>query len=264
MKRFVFLSLSLIIVILIPGCFSFPTQAPSSIQPAETPPVIGAFSSNPSAVNSNDTSTLLWNVTGANSVSIDQGIGMVDVAGSRVVSPATSTVYTISATNAAGTVTRSATTTVNSTPVPAAAPMPPLIMNAAIAAITPDDVKVNGWGFDSTMQPYSNDGPTSAYSVTFKRGQESLTNSVFTYATPGLAEYRYYGGYSRTGSYRAQDLHTLGEILAYSETFLPSSEFSDSTYSIRFVKNNVYVELGTISNFQELHTYAKLIIARIK
>ena len=197
-------------------------------------------------------------------MSIDQGIGLVDVAGTRVVSPAISTVYTISATNSAGTVTRSAMTTVNSAPAPAAAPPAPLIMNAATVAITPDDVKVNGWGFGSTTQPYSNDGPTSAYSVTFKRGQELLTNSVFTYATPGLAEYRYYGGYSRTGSYRAQDLHTLGEILAYSETFLPSSEISDSTYSIHFVKNNVYVELGAINNFQELQTYAKLMIARIK
>ncbi len=44
-------------------------------------------------------------------MSIDQGIGQVDVAGTRVVSPATSTVYTISATNSAGTVTRSSMTT---------------------------------------------------------------------------------------------------------------------------------------------------------
>ena len=57
------------------------------------------FSSTPSTINSGGTSTLLWNVTGANSVSIDQGIGLVDVAGTRVVSPAASTVYTISATN---------------------------------------------------------------------------------------------------------------------------------------------------------------------
>ena len=56
-------------------------------------------------------------------MSIDQGIGQVNVAGTRVVSPATSTVYTISATNSAGTVTRSAVTTVNSAPPPPA-PMP--------------------------------------------------------------------------------------------------------------------------------------------
>jgi hypothetical protein len=263
-KRFVFLSLSLLVLILVPGCITVQPTAPNPIQPVGTPPVIGAFSSNPSEVNSNGTSTLLWNVTGANSVSIDQGIGLVDVAGTRIVSPVTSTVYTISATNAAGTITRSATTTVNSTPVPIAAPTDPLIMNAATVAITPDDVKVDGWGFGSTMQPFSNDGPISAYSITFKRGQEFLTNSVFTYATTGAAEYRYYSGYTRSGSHRAQDIHTLGEILAYSETFLPSNPDNEATYTTRFVKDNVYVELGTINNFQELQTYAKLIIARIK
>jgi hypothetical protein len=64
----------------------------------------------------------LWNVTGATSVSIDQGIGQVAVAGTRVVSPATSTVYTISATNSAGTITRSTVTTVNSVSPPPPAP----------------------------------------------------------------------------------------------------------------------------------------------
>jgi hypothetical protein len=134
LKRFVFLSLSLLLLILIPGCFSFPAQAPNPVPPVSQPSVIifdqnsgkgsvmppvgisldiREFSSNPPAINSGGTSTLLWNVTGANSVSIDQGIGMVDVAGTRIVSPAISTVYTISATNASGTVTRSSLTTVN-------------------------------------------------------------------------------------------------------------------------------------------------------
>ncbi len=118
LKKFVFLSLSLLLLFLIPGCFSFPAQAPNPVPPVSQPSVIREFSSNPSAINSGGTTTLLWNVTGANSVSIDQGIGLVDVAGTRVVSPATSTVYTISATNTTGTVTRSSLTTVNPAPLP--------------------------------------------------------------------------------------------------------------------------------------------------
>ncbi len=118
LKKFVFLSLSLLLLFLIPGCFSFPAQAPNPVPPVSQPSVIREFSSNPSAINSGGTTTLLWNVTGANSVSIDQGIGLVDVAGTRVVSPATSTVYTISATNTSGTVTRSSLTTVDSAPTP--------------------------------------------------------------------------------------------------------------------------------------------------
>jgi hypothetical protein len=86
--------------------------------PVGTPPVIIAFSNNPATINAGGTSTLLWNVTGATSVSIDQGIGQVDVAGTRVVSPAKSTVYTISATNSAGTIIRSSAIIIVSAPAP--------------------------------------------------------------------------------------------------------------------------------------------------
>jgi hypothetical protein len=124
LKRFIFLSLSLLsLLILIPGCFIISAPAPNPTSPAGTPPAIIVFSNNPSTINSGGTSTLLWNVTGATSVSIDQGIGQVDVAGIRVISPAASTVYTISATNSTGTVTRSTVATVNSAPLPPA-PMP--------------------------------------------------------------------------------------------------------------------------------------------
>jgi hypothetical protein len=136
LKRFVFLSLSLLLI-LIPGCITVQTPSlnpvpslgtpsviifdPYSGKGSEgTPSVIGAFSSNPSTINSGATSTLVWNVSGANSVSIDQGIGQVNVVGTMLVSPTTSTVYTISATNATGTVTRSAVTTVNSASPPPA------------------------------------------------------------------------------------------------------------------------------------------------
>jgi hypothetical protein len=76
------------------------------------------FSSNPSTINAGGTSTLLWNVTGATSVSIDQGIGQVNVAGTRVLSPTKSTAYTISATNSAGTVIRSSAIIIVSAPAP--------------------------------------------------------------------------------------------------------------------------------------------------
>ncbi len=124
MKRLVFLSLSLLLLlVLIPSCITVQPQASNPYLPVETPSVIGTFSSSPSTIDSGGTSTLSWNVTGANSVSIDQGIGMVDVSGTRVIAPVTSTIYTISATNASGTITRSATTTVNSAP-PSPAAMP--------------------------------------------------------------------------------------------------------------------------------------------
>ena len=116
MKKVAFFSLSLLLLIVIPGCFTFQISPPNPFQPAGTLPVIGVFSNNPATINPGGTSILLWNVTGANSVNIDHGIGLVNAAGIKLISPATSTVYTISATNSAGTVTRSAMTAVNSTP----------------------------------------------------------------------------------------------------------------------------------------------------
>ncbi|MHB8085166.1 MAG: hypothetical protein ACYDHZ_05040 [Dehalococcoidia bacterium] len=111
MKRFVVLSLSLLVLsVLVPGCIT--VLPPAGGQP----PVIGTFSSSPPSVNSGGTSILSWNVTGANSVSIDNGIGQVNGAGSMSVSPAVSTVYTLSATNSAGTVTSTAAITVSSAP----------------------------------------------------------------------------------------------------------------------------------------------------
>jgi len=118
LKRFAFLSLSaLLLIILIPGCTTVQTPAPAAIPLAVQPSVIGSFSNTPSTISPGGTSTLSWNVSGANSVSIDNGIGLVNATGNMAVSPATSTVYTISATNAAGTVTKTAMTTV-SVPVP--------------------------------------------------------------------------------------------------------------------------------------------------
>jgi len=123
LKRSIFLPLSLLLLplILIAGCTAF-SPTPAAVQP----PVIGAFSSNPSAVNSGNPSVLFWKVTGATSVSIDQGIGQVDIVGGKVLSPATSTIYTLTATNSAGTVTGSAVINVNLAPRPPAG-TPPVI-----------------------------------------------------------------------------------------------------------------------------------------
>lgn len=73
-------------------------------------PVIASFSATPSHVSAGQSSTLAWVVTGATSLSIDQGVG--SVAGTSVaVSPAHTTSYTLTATNAFGSVTASLTVT---------------------------------------------------------------------------------------------------------------------------------------------------------
>jgi hypothetical protein len=182
LKRFVFISLSLLLLIIVTGCFTFQTSPP-----AGTPPVIGSFSNSPSTINSGGTSTLLWNVTGANMVSIDQGIGQVNVAGTRVVSPPTSTVYTISATNSAGTVSRSAVAIVGSASPPA--PFPGSFSVVGITAGTEprangcfnlySNITANGAGTASYMWEASDGGYSYTWNVTFPTaGTQKITVPV--------------------------------------------------------------------------------------
>ncbi len=78
---------------------------------------ITSFLSNPAAITSGGSSTLQWSVTGATSVTIDQGIGSVSLSGSRVVYPSTTTTYTMTAVGGSRVVTASTIVTVNAPPV---------------------------------------------------------------------------------------------------------------------------------------------------
>ncbi|HWR90130.1 MAG TPA: hypothetical protein VN260_07715, partial [Dissulfurispiraceae bacterium] len=69
-------------------------------------PKITTFSASPDVISSGQNGTLTWQVTDATAVSIDQGIGSVNSSGTMQVNPALSTAYTITATNADGSVTR--------------------------------------------------------------------------------------------------------------------------------------------------------------
>jgi hypothetical protein len=96
--------------------------------PATAKPVISAFSATPGSITEGESSTLNWTVTGATEVSIDQGIGDVALSSSRPVSPASSTVYTLTAKNDAGTVKATAQVVVTSSSPSPAAGLPDLII----------------------------------------------------------------------------------------------------------------------------------------
>ena len=86
------------------------------VMPGALPRII-QFSANPGHINSGQTSTLLWLVENATTVSITT-IGNVGLAGTQDVSPAQTTTYTITATNAIGSVTANAIVNVTVIPVP--------------------------------------------------------------------------------------------------------------------------------------------------
>jgi len=68
-------------------------------------PVIGSFNASPGIIASGSSSTRSWNISGAATATIDQGIGNVALTGTRVVSPGATTTYTLTASNEVGSVT---------------------------------------------------------------------------------------------------------------------------------------------------------------
>jgi len=66
---------------------------------------IASFTVNPGGITPNGTAVLNWSVANAANVVIDHGIGPVSVSGSRPVSPNVTTDYTLTASNAVGSVT---------------------------------------------------------------------------------------------------------------------------------------------------------------
>jgi hypothetical protein len=84
-----------------------------TVNPISPPPVSASFNVTPSIITPGQSATLQWNVTGADTVRIDPGIGSVPVSGSEQISPATTTTYILTATNAAGIITDSTTLSVS-------------------------------------------------------------------------------------------------------------------------------------------------------
>ena len=101
------------------------TPIPSTPTPTATLPVINSFSASPTSIPAGSYTTLSWSTTGATSVAVTPG-GALSASGSAQTSPASTTSYMLTATNAAGSVTRtlSVTVTAASTPTPAPTPAP--------------------------------------------------------------------------------------------------------------------------------------------
>ncbi|MBU4427685.1 MAG: hypothetical protein KKB35_13245, partial [Proteobacteria bacterium] len=82
-------------------------------------PVIDSFSASPSTINENESATLSWSISDADSATIDNDIGPIDpVSGSLEISPLSTTTYTLTATNNDGSVISKVTVTVSEPSVP--------------------------------------------------------------------------------------------------------------------------------------------------
>jgi len=149
---------------------------------AATPPVINAFNANPAAITAGASSTLSWSVTNAIAVTIDNGVGSVGLSGTRVVSPATDTTYTLTAANTA----YYSQATVKVTVAAAATPKPDLII---------EDIWKSS---DHIYYRIKNQGTASAPATVSKLtidGAVKSTDSVPSLAA-GAASTQYFSSYS--------------------------------------------------------------------
>lgn len=112
--------LLLLVPLLITGC----AGGPITISTSGSQPSIVSFNAEPSSISPGDSSNLSWNVSGAGTISIDQGIGNVALTGTRSVAPAATIIYTLTASNSAGTATASTQVMVTGTPTPTPTPTP--------------------------------------------------------------------------------------------------------------------------------------------
>ncbi len=135
-------------------------------------PVINNFTANPASISSGQTSSLQWNVSGATSITIDQGIDNVSASGSRDVNPSKTTTYTLTATNREGTVTASATVNVGTAGAP------------VVTSFTANPANINA-SETSTLQ-WNVAGATSVslnQDVVISSGSKEVTPTVTTIYT---------------------------------------------------------------------------------
>jgi hypothetical protein len=111
------LLLALVLPLLLASCISLPFGGL---------PTVNSFTASPTAVSEGASSELIWSVSNATALIIDQGIGAISAAGSSTVTPAVTTTYTLTAVNAAGSITKTVTVTVNSASVTYTVPVTPL------------------------------------------------------------------------------------------------------------------------------------------
>ena len=143
------------------------------------PPSILLFTATPSEINSGATSTLKWGVKDATSVTIDQGVGEVAANGSKELSPSKTIAYTLTATNAGGTVTRAVVLYVTVPPPapPAADIAPPVIKNVSTSSET-ETSAVIAW---TTNEPGSSDveyGKNTDYGLTASSAELTTDHSI--------------------------------------------------------------------------------------
>jgi peptidoglycan-associated lipoprotein len=133
-SRWAALVFALGVIMLLGACHKKVAPPPPPPPPAPNSPT-ASLSANPNTVDAGQPTTLTWQTSNATDVSIE-GIGPVDVSGTRQVTPSQSTTYHLIAKGAGGTQDATARVTVNPAPAP-----PPPTNNATEEELFSQNVK---------------------------------------------------------------------------------------------------------------------------
>jgi hypothetical protein len=158
---------------------SVTASAMVTVSPAKNPPTIAFFTAAPTSITSGGSSTLSWSVSGATSLSLNQGVGDVTGLTSKSVLPSATTTYTLTATNSSGVVTASATVTVS--PVK----NPPTIsaFTAAPLSITSGGSSTLSWSVSGATSLSLDQGAGDVTGLTSKSVLPSATTTYTLTAT---------------------------------------------------------------------------------
>ena len=130
------------------ACWPFGTTSTStSTTDSSAKPAIVAFTATPNSITAGQSTVLMWNVTNATSVQIDQGVGTgLAVAGTLTVTPTTTTTYKLTSSNSAGSqeasITVSVTTSSSSSPSTSAPAPGALRPNIVVFDISPNAINI--------------------------------------------------------------------------------------------------------------------------
>ncbi|MDY6792391.1 MAG: Ig-like domain-containing protein, partial [Thermodesulfobacteriota bacterium] len=119
------------------------------------------ISANPVAILTDESSTLTWKSTHADTCVIEPGVGSVVLNGSTSVSPTQTTTYTITATNPGGTATASVTVTVNVPPAVSFSASPATIAQGGSATLSWSSENAQSAHIDNGIGVVSTDGTIS-------------------------------------------------------------------------------------------------------
>lgn len=137
-------------------------------------PAISSFGASPASISAGQATTLSWATANATSVSVDHGVGTVANAGSSTVSPSITTVYTLTAVNAYGTVTAQTTVTVSSD-----TQAPTVPANLILTAVSPSQINL-------IWSPSADNVGVAGYQV-YRNGAKIGTTTATSYSDTGLA-----------------------------------------------------------------------------